>query len=39
MERTLEEFSPKLLTGLEAFTRYLKEAFHKELLDKEKKEQ
>lgn len=34
VERTLREFSPKLLTGLEAFTGYLKEEFQREILDK-----
>ena len=39
MARTLEEFSPKLLDGLEAFTGYLREAFHREILDDMEKEE
>lgn len=35
VERTLKEFSPELLTGLEAFTGYLKEEFQREILDKD----
>lgn len=39
MARTLEEFSPKLLDGLEAFTGYLREAFHRKILDDMEKEE
>lgn len=35
MERTLQEFSPELLKGLEAFTNCMQEEFEKELFQKE----
>lgn len=38
MEQTLEEFSPKLIDGLEAFTRHLKEEFQKKIFDREDKD-
>lgn len=35
LERTLQEFSPELLKGLEAFTNCMQEEFKKELFQKE----
>lgn len=35
LERTLQEFSPELLKGLEAFTNCMQEEFEKELFQKE----
>lgn len=35
LERTLREFSPELLKGLEVFTDYMQEEFYREIIDKE----
>ncbi len=35
MHKTMEEYSPELIKGLEIFTSHLRDAFHREILDKE----
>lgn len=35
MRKTMEEYSPELIKGLEIFTSHLRDAFHREILDKE----